>query len=412
MRNGLGGARLLAVLGLVLGSALAAGSALAHSPEEVATKEPAGRGDQVIFYYDVRADYTTFLNLRNESTSEVTVSLDFYGGSPFGAAFKRNESLAAGATKIIDAGDLKGSGLAAGAGVAFATVVNGTTPIVSRALSGNFTVANLKTNSAWGAAGAARSAVQIDAEDNEVVPAPGTAIDGVDVLLRPIHPTSTTLATFYDPQTLQPAADGGNQIIFVSFNDVPGASFSVQSATTNWAVSAVKNDGSALPATTFEANGVQVSNLVAVAGDGVNGQSGGINFAANSGGAQTRMIFFTESLQTFGTGYLLPATEVSFSAQVQPILTASCATSQACHQEGGAPGNFSAGAAYANLVNADAAESDKPRVAPFDLANSYMFDKITGAPGSGTQMPLGGAPLAANEIQAIRTWILEGAPNN
>ena len=52
------------------------------------------------------------------------------------------------------------------------------------------------------------------------------------------------------------------------------------------------------------------------------------------------------------------------------------------------------------------------RVKPGDPDSSYMYQKITGAPGIvGGQMPLGQTPLPAATIAAIRQWIVNGALN-
>ena len=112
--------------------------------------------------------------------------------------------------------------------------------------------------------------------------------DGTNVLFRPIRPTSVTLALYYNPDRLAPVNQSGNQVIFVSFNDVPGSGFGINAVQTDWNVLATKNTGEALPATVFSASGVRVSDLASVAGAGVNGASGGINFSANPGGAAHR----------------------------------------------------------------------------------------------------------------------------
>ena len=112
------------------------------------------------------------------------------------------------ATRTIDVGVLREDGLPAQAGVAFATAVNPEgAPIVSRALAGSFTVANLLTSSAGGAAGAGRSAVALSGSGVSE-PAIGTVIDGASVLLKAIRPDRLTLAVYYDPATLQPASEG------------------------------------------------------------------------------------------------------------------------------------------------------------------------------------------------------------
>ena len=95
---------------------------------------PNNRGDQAIFYYDVRDGFTTFLNVRNQSASALTVSVLFYSGTEFGAPFTHTLTLPIGAGTngspgnggmvIVDVGALRASGLPAAAGVAIATAVN------------------------------------------------------------------------------------------------------------------------------------------------------------------------------------------------------------------------------------------------------------------------------------------------
>ncbi len=64
---------------------------------------PDSFGDQVIYYYDARADFTTFIALRNGSDSERTVSVLFYGPS-FGTPFSKRVTLPGGRLTIIDVG--------------------------------------------------------------------------------------------------------------------------------------------------------------------------------------------------------------------------------------------------------------------------------------------------------------------
>jgi hypothetical protein len=110
----------------------------------------------------------------------------------------------------------------------------------------------------------------------------------------------------------------------------------------------------------------------------------------------------------------MPGPPVSFAADVQPIFTASCALA-GCHS-GPAPiaaMNLSAGQAYANIVNVPSIEVLLMRVLPGDPANSYLFMKITNAPGIiGVPMPFGAFPLPAAQITTIGNWIAQGALNN
>lgn len=272
---------------------------------EIVRSEPRGRGDQLVFYYDTREGFTSFLNVANPGGSAVDVELSFYD-SALVARYASTETIPAGGTRTIDVGGLVGSGLTRSAGIATITAIDGAgLPVTTGMLGGNFTVANLQTQSAWGGPAAGRRAWRRDG--GGFVPAgPGQRIDGDVVVLEPLSPEALDLATYYDPATLEPADRGGNQLIFVSFADVVGgAGIAAQPST--WNVSASRNDGTLLPSVTWMAEGVEVSNLVAVAGAGIEGAAGRLEFVAAPGSAANRMVFFLESLDTFATGYRLPA---------------------------------------------------------------------------------------------------------
>jgi hypothetical protein len=290
-----------------------------------AISRPDVKGDQVIFYYDARANFTTFINLNNGESGTRTVQMLFYGPG-FSEPFVNTVTVPGNGMTIIDVGALKSGPpptLPAQFGVAIATVINdaGKT-IVSRALSGNFTVANLQVQSAWGAAGAARTAVSAPAaihhaaqtfEAISLAPEIGDVIDGSTIVLPPIQPLNAYLSAYYNPDTLAPASEGGNQLIFISFDDVVGETYSATSASTNWLVDAKSGAGVGIvPETSFLVNGVAVSDLVSVVGAGASGSSGWITFNATTSGASlNRFIYFTETLGTFATGYLLAPTELT-----------------------------------------------------------------------------------------------------
>ena len=117
-------------------------------------------------------------------------------------------------------------------------------------------------------------------------------------------------------------------------------------------------------------------------------------------------------------GTLPPGDTVTLSGDVQPIFTANCAFS-GCHA-GSSPAlgqNLSAGQAYASIVNVTSQEVPAlKRVLPSSPEESYLVHKIAGTQGSvggsGGRMPLGSAPLTAEEIATIRAWITAGALNN
>jgi hypothetical protein len=269
---------------------------------------PDSFGDQVIYYYDARADFTTFITLRNGNDSERTVSVLFYGPS-FGTPFSKRVTLPGGRLTIIDVGGLRGEGLPAQPGVALATVVDDAgQAIATGALAGNFTVANLLTGSAFGAAGAARSALDVNGDPLAI----NTIIGVENGVLEPIRPTSALLAAFYDPATLAPVSASGNQLIFINFVDTYAPAYGATSGSTAWDVFAAASNGVNFPDTTFTATGVTVTDLASVLGDGVNGSAGGISFFATSEApvGLNRLVYFAEALGTFGTGYLLPPIQV------------------------------------------------------------------------------------------------------
>jgi hypothetical protein len=96
----------------------------------------------------------------------------------------------------------------------------------------------------------------------------------------------------------------------------------------------------------------------------------------------------------------------------QHCLAAGCHNSQS--QGGGL--DLSDGVSYDELVNVvpenpAAASAGLLRVEPFDAQNSFLLIKLTGpGAGQGARMPQGMNPLAQSDIDAIRQWILDGAP--
>ena len=105
---------------------------------------------------------------------------------------------------------------------------------------------------------------------------------------------------------------------------------------------------------------------------------------------------------------------ISFSADVQPIFTRSCARS-GCHAGAVLSQGLSLeeGKSYDLLVGVPSAEDPSlARVEPGDSDLSYLIKKIEGT-GLGDRMPADGPPyLPDGEIQLIRDWIDQGAPRD
>jgi hypothetical protein len=113
-----------------------------------------------------------------------------------------------------------------------------------------------------------------------------------------------------------------------------------------------------------------------------------------------------------GSFFLPTGTLSTFAGNVQPILATRCGTSSACHGDGGREPMLTAPASYDATFGLPAGQdSSQAYVAPFDGPESYLLDKILGLASTGGTMPPT-APLPESEIDAIGTWILEGAARN
>jgi len=92
-------------------------------------------------------------------------------------------------------------------------------------------------------------------------------------------------------------------------------------------------------------------------------------------------------------------------------------TAAACHGAAKVGGlDLRADVAWENLVDAKSANSALARVQPGTATESFLYKKLQAAtvPGSvsigGSPMPVGTAPLTTDELEAVRIWILKGAP--
>jgi len=110
-----------------------------------------------------------------------------------------------------------------------------------------------------------------------------------------------------------------------------------------------------------------------------------------------------------------PGVQPTLSSIQENVFSTSCALS-GCHagpnpQQGM---NLSAGQAHENLVNVRSNERPSLfRVNPGAPDDSYLVHKIEGRSSIvGERMPLGGERLSQEKIDAIRTWIENGAPEN
>jgi len=111
---------------------------------------------------------------------------------------------------------------------------------------------------------------------------------------------------------------------------------------------------------------------------------------------------------------LADSAPVSLASDLAPIMTQRCVM---CHIAGAAQGGLDL---YTNLwssiVNVKSTQSALNLVEPGDPDKSYFYLKLTGAQlsagGSGEQMPFQAGQLDAGQLELIRSWIAQGAPNN
>lgn len=105
----------------------------------------------------------------------------------------------------------------------------------------------------------------------------------------------------------------------------------------------------------------------------------------------------------------------TLSSLQENVFSTNCALS-GCHA-GPSPQqglDLSAGATHDNVVNV--ASTERPevdRVEPGNPDASYLVHKIEGRSSIvGERMPLGREPLSQEQIDVIREWIANGAPDN
>lgn len=105
----------------------------------------------------------------------------------------------------------------------------------------------------------------------------------------------------------------------------------------------------------------------------------------------------------------LDPVEVSYSWDIQPLFNASCGGA-GCHV-GQATNGVSLGS-HAQVMSSVGFQYGTPIVFAGNAAGSPIIDKISAGPRFGSRMPLGRAPLAAADVNRVRVWITNGAPNN
>ncbi|WP_020402862.1 hypothetical protein [Gracilimonas tropica] len=101
--------------------------------------------------------------------------------------------------------------------------------------------------------------------------------------------------------------------------------------------------------------------------------------------------------------------EISYSADIQPIFNESCGGS-GCHVGSAVNGvNLSS---YNSVINSVGSSYGENIVTPGNPEISPLVDKIEPNPRFGSRMPLGGPYLTNDEVGKIKAWIEGGAEDN
>ncbi len=140
-----------------------------------------------------------------------------------------------------------------------------------------------------------------------------------------------------------------------------------------------------------------------------------IEGTADEGGAETDSIIDYDDC-AYAAELVAPPDGggATLSGHIQPIFDQSCAFA-GCHSTNNpAAGlDLTAGNSRDALLEVMATQNpDVPLVTALNPTNSYLLTKLISAGTSGQQMPLGGESLSEGQLELVRTWILQGAPDN
>jgi hypothetical protein len=103
-----------------------------------------------------------------------------------------------------------------------------------------------------------------------------------------------------------------------------------------------------------------------------------------------------------------PAAQVSYSADVKPILEEHCV---ACHTPGG-EGYEKSGLLMSSYDDLLKGTRHGPVIKPGDALSSTLVLLVEGKADESIRMPFHGAPLPEEKVAMIRDWVNQGAVDN
>ena len=140
-----------------------------------------------------------------------------------------------------------------------------------------------------------------------------------------------------------------------------------------------------------------------------------IEGTADPGGAETTSVIDYDNCE-YAAELATPPDGggATLSGHVQPIFDQACAYA-GCHSSTNPQAglDLTAGKSREAMLGVASMQNpDVPLVTAVNPTNSYLMVKLTGAGVMGDRMPLGGEPLNESQLEIIRTWIIQGAPDN
>ncbi len=140
-----------------------------------------------------------------------------------------------------------------------------------------------------------------------------------------------------------------------------------------------------------------------------------IEGTADEGGAETDSVINYDDCE-YAAELVAPPDGggATLSGHIQPIFDQSCAFA-GCHSTNSpAAGlDLTEGKSRDALLEIAAMQApDVPLVTALNPTNSYLMVKLTSMGTSGQRMPINGDTLNDSQLELVRTWILQGAPDN
>jgi len=295
--------------------------------------EPLRAGDQLLFPYDARQNRTTFLLVGNPNTDDVVVEVVFHAQPLTARLAEDTFTIPAGGVRVID--PTSGfAGVSGNVGLAIVTPIASAsdhTPVLhAEPLTGGFTIVNLVLGAGFGQSPFARLAVDASGVRPALAPGATAVVDGTTIAYQTITPPTSprisgseaptlTIPVYFNPETLAPAADDGNRLIFASFFEEyaapvgPGGEgrFAVMPASQFVSVRIIEHDGTVLldDGTTI-VGGVTLHDLAELAGELTLDEPGRVEFQMVPPSGASVFGLFGQAIGTFAVGQRLPPLDV------------------------------------------------------------------------------------------------------